>query len=144
MGASHNGGSDMTGINPISQQIVELAKRPEGVRSADFPEMRTKDFSARACKLMNAGTLFRVTHGYKKVRFYATMAQAEAAQAEVVQKPQPTVTMADKSKANWSKDAETVITSDTKITICPGWKPRFQAVDLPHVHTANQRGRVPA
>jgi len=45
-------------------------------------------------------------------------------------------------KANFSKDAKTVITADTKVTICPPYRPRFEAVALPGVMASNQRGRV--
>lgn len=45
-------------------------------------------------------------------------------------------------KANFAKDAKVVITADTKVTICPGHKPRFEAVALPGVMASNQRGRV--
>lgn len=46
------------------------------------------------------------------------------------------------TKATWAKDAKTVITSETKITICPPYKPRFEAIALPGVVASNQRGRV--
>lgn len=45
-------------------------------------------------------------------------------------------------KATFAKDAKTVMTADTKVTICPSHPPRFAAIDLPGVMTANQRGRV--
>lgn len=46
------------------------------------------------------------------------------------------------TKATWDKDAKTVITSETKITICPPYKPRFEAISLFGVITATQTGRV--
>lgn len=48
------------------------------------------------------------------------------------------------TKAIWAKDAKVVMTPQTKVTICPPWHPRFQAVDLPGIHAGNQRGRIPA
>lgn len=46
-------------------------------------------------------------------------------------------------KANFSKDAKTVITADTNVTICPPWKPRFEAIPLPGGLSV-QKGRVSA
>lgn len=46
------------------------------------------------------------------------------------------------AKVTWAKDAKTVITADTKITICPPYKPRFEAISLFGVSTATQTGRV--
>lgn len=44
-------------------------------------------------------------------------------------------------KASFSKNAQVVITADTKVTICPGHKPRFEAVALPG-NLSVQKGRV--
>ena len=46
-------------------------------------------------------------------------------------------------KATWAKNAQVVITADTKVTICPGYRPRFEAIALPG-NMSVQKGRVSA
>lgn len=45
-------------------------------------------------------------------------------------------------RANFHPSAKEVITADTKVTLCPGYQPRFEAVAVPFVRGANQSGRV--
>jgi len=123
----------------VTDQIIQLAGRPGGIGSGDLPGIKSEDVSARCCGLVRRGILFRAGSGRGNVRYFTT---EEAAQAHDNAK-KPAVTISQRMvKASWSKVAETVITSETKVTICPPWQPRFQAVDLPCVHAANQRGRA--
>lgn len=46
-------------------------------------------------------------------------------------------------KATFAKDAKVVITADTKVTICPPYRPRFEAIPLPGSLSV-QKGRVSA
>lgn len=46
-------------------------------------------------------------------------------------------------KASFAKDAKVVITAETKVTICPPWKPRYEAIPLPGSLSV-QKGRVSA
>lgn len=127
----------------IVGQIQELAARPEGIGSTDMPGIASADLSARCCALVRRGILHRAGSGRGKMRYFAT-AEAAAAYDEASGKPDltlPTISQVS-TKASWAKDAKTVITEKTKVTICPPLQPRFQAVDLPHVHAANQRGRM--
>lgn len=131
----------MTINKTITDQIIGLAGRPGGISSTDIPGLKSEDLSARCCGLVRRGILFRAGKGRGKTRYFSTAEAATAYEAESVRNADVTISQLS-SRASWSKDAKTVITSKTKITICPPWKPRFQAVELPHVHTANQRGRV--
>lgn len=47
------------------------------------------------------------------------------------------------TRATFAKDAKVVITADTKITICPPYRPRFEAIPLPGSLSV-QKGRVSA
>lgn len=46
------------------------------------------------------------------------------------------------TRANFHHTAKEAITANTKVTICPGYQPRFVAVSVPFVRGANQSGRV--
>lgn len=127
----------------ITDQIIQMAGRQGGIGSTDIPGLKSEDLSARCCGLVRRGILFRGGSGRGKIRYFAT---AEAARAHDIENTKaPEVTISQRSAhASWSKDAKVVITSSTKVTICPPWQPRFQAVDLPHIHSGNQRGRSKA
>lgn len=121
-------------------QILALASRPEGISSRCIPGLATEDLSARCCRMVLEGRLHRGGSGRGYIRYFADLQAAKAYGA----KQQPTLPARPlpQGKATWAKDAKTVITADTKVTICPGHKPRFEAVALPGVMTANQVGRV--
>lgn len=132
----------MPKANPqtVSAQILELASRPEGISSRCMQGMATEDLSARCCWMVKEGRLYRGGLGRGHVRYFTDEAAAKAYGA----KQQPTLPTRPLPKLNagFAKDAKVVITSDTKVTICPSYKPRFEARDLPGVMGANQRGRV--
>lgn len=117
--------------------LVVLAGRPEGVTSKCLPDV--PDLSSRLSAAMRDGKIFRGGTGRGRVRYFATPEAAKAYSDNlqpVVQAPPASL------KMTFAKDAKTVITADTKVTICPSHPPRFAAIDLPGVMTANQRGRV--
>jgi hypothetical protein len=122
-------------------KIRELAARPEGVCAADM--VGITDPSDRLCKMTADGQLYRGAKLWRGTRYFSDQRAAERNQQEHA-KAQPMVKMVPTTKANFAKDAETVITAKTKVTICPPYKPRFEAHTLPFVQTANQAGRVVA
>lgn len=124
----------------VTNQIIEMAGRQGGIASTDIPGIKSEDLSARCCALVRRGILFRGGSGRGKIRYFATQEAAKAHDAENVEVPDVTISQRS-AHANFSKTAKVVITSQTKVTICPPWKPRFQAVELPHIHSGNQRGR---
>ena len=128
-------------ISTITDQIITMAGRPGGVSSTDIPGLKSEDLSARCCGLVRRGVLFRAALGRGKTRYFASEQAANAYQAANAQIPDVTISQVG-ARAVWSKDAKEVITSKTKITICPPWQPRFQAVEIPHIHSGNQRGRT--
>lgn len=125
----------------IVDQILELAARPCGVGSADIPGVKSDDLSARCCAMVRRGVLHRAGKGRGKTRYFTS--EDAASKYDERESAVKTVTISQiNARAVWSKDAETVITERTKVTICPPWQPRFNAVPLPGVHVANQRGRA--
>lgn len=124
----------MTGKKSITAQIIELASRPEGIGSRDIEGIGSDDLSARCNGLVRRGRLYKAGQGRGYIRFFTRITDANLYSIANEKDRQP--------RTSISKNAKPVITSKTKITICPPWQPRFQAVDLPHIHTANQRGRV--
>jgi hypothetical protein len=132
-----------TGVKAL---ILELAARPEGVGVADFPGMDVSDASGRMCAMVTKGLLYRGAKGTRNTRYFSDPAAAEASvkAQTLAEKKRPLATLGPLSKANFAKTAETVITDKTKVTICPGYKPRYEAHTLPFVHTACQSGRVVA
>lgn len=124
----------------VSAQILALASRPEGISSRCMQGMATEDLSNRCCALVREGRLFRGGLGRGHVRYFADEAAAKAYGAK--QQPKLPARPLQQGKATWAKDAKTVITADTKVTICPPYRPRFEAIPLPGVMASNQRGRV--
>lgn len=122
----------------VSDQILALASRPEGVSTGQAAGIPRKAAQARCYELLAAGKLFRAGTS----RGYRYFTDPEAAKA-YDSKPStlPTLPL-PKLNAGFAKDAKVVITSDTKVTICPTPAPRFEARALPGVIGANQRGRV--
>jgi len=133
----------MSKLGTITNQIIEMAGRQGGIASTDMPGLKSEDLSARCCGLVRRGILFRGGSGRGKIRYFATEEAAKAHDAENTHVPDVTISQRS-AHANFSKNAQVVITSKTKVTICPPWHPRFQAVELPHIHSGNQRGRAAA
>lgn len=127
----------------IVEQIMQLAARPCGVCSTDIPGMKPDYLLSRCAELVRNGRLFKSGNTQGKRRYFVNLSAAQAYDAEQMKQTNATIAKMG-SRANWSKNAKVVINKDTKITICPPWQPRFQAIDMPHIHTANQRGRVMA
>ncbi len=126
---------------PIKDKILALAARPEGIKSCDIPGMTMADVSTLCCTFVNRGLLYRAGAGRGKVRYFSTAKAAlefDAAtiKAGVKTSPNP------HSRATFSKNAETVFPPGYKVTPCPSYKPRFEAVELPFVFAGNSRGRV--
>lgn len=132
----------MTQPKSINQQILEMARRPEGVSSKCIPGSTGEDIATRCCTFVRDGKLYRGGSGRGKVRYFADPKAAEAfsakqrAQAMVIPAKLPSQT-----RANFAKDAKVVMTADTKITICPSYKPRYEAIPLPG-NLSVQKGRV--
>lgn len=125
----------------VTDKIIELAKREGGVSSSDIPGVTSADLSARCCSLVRRGRLFRAGEGRGNIRYFAT---AEA--AEKYNKETPTIPMVSfkefGSSLRFSPSAKEVFTKNTKFTKCPTPEPRFKALDIPNIYSANQRGRI--
>lgn len=130
----------MTEPKTTTTHILALASRPEGISSRCIPGMASEDLSARCCRMVKEGRLYRGGLGRGHVRYFTDEAAAKAYGAK--QQPKLPARPLQQGKATWAKDAKTVITADTKVTLCPSHPPRVAAIDLPGVMTANQRGRV--
>jgi hypothetical protein len=131
----------MSKLGTITNQIIEMAGRQGGIASTDIPGLKSEDLSARCCALVRRGILFRGGSGRGKIRYFATAEAAKAHDTEHTQAPDVTISQRS-AHANFSKTAKEVITSKTKVTICPPWQPRFQVVPVPFIHSGNQRGRA--
>lgn len=128
----------------IHARILELAARPQGMHSSDIPDMKADKVLVRAEELVKTNRLIKVKVAFKRVTFFTDPEQAKTAQiAADLANAVKTQTEARKpNNASFTRDAEVVFTPKTKFTVCPGHKPRFEAIETPHVHGANQRGRV--
>lgn len=129
----------------IKEQILALAKRPDGMQAADVEGFDSGYVSAKCHDMADKGLLHKVKVSHKRVRWYtdqglAIQAQREA-DARMVAEENKRIKLAG-SKARFDADAKIVITSKTKITVCPPWKPRFEALGAGFILTANQSGRV--
>lgn len=130
----------MTEPKTTTTHILALASRPEGISSRCIPALTVEDLSARCCALVRDGRLHRGGTGRGNLRYFtdpkAAKAYTDKQQPHILPRP------VAPGKASFAKDAKVVITAETKVTICPPWKPRFEAIALPGVMASNQRGRV--
>jgi hypothetical protein len=134
-----------------SAALRRLAARPQGVASSD-PELASWTID-RICNTGNTlvakGELFKAKLGHKTVRFYADKREAErvlkaAAKTRRLDGPdqgRPAHDQLRTRSAEWQA-AEPRITPTTKVTLCPSYQSRFQAVVTPGIFGGNQRGRV--
>jgi hypothetical protein len=125
----------------IKAEIMDLASRPEGMRAQDITTHKAEDISARLCAFVNEGLLFRGLKAWGNTRFFT---DPEAAKASAASLPKAAPKPVPIGNGTFAKSAEVVYTPETKVTICPGYKPRYEAHTLPFVQTANQAGRVVA
>lgn len=130
------------GITPI---LLQLAARRTGTttKAGELGAFTPAQVGNIATKLIAAGRLWRVKTGHRTMTLYANKADAdrETADRALRQRPAQMVTM---KAARMTGTGEMIITPQTKITICPGWSPRFQAQEFPGIYGGNQRGRVAA
>ena len=129
----------------IKEQILALAKRPDGMQAADVEGFDSGYVSAKCHDMAAKGLLHKVKVSHKRVRWYtdqglAIQAQREA-DARIAAEEEKRNRQAG-SKSYFDADANTVINSKTKITMCPPWKPRFEALGVGFILTANQSGRA--
>lgn len=133
--------------NTLNALIIEMAARPEGVSSKCISGMTAADLSTRCCGLVRDGRLFRGGSVKGHIRYFSTPEAARSYDAKSpnkVNNPKPIQSGILATRATWAKDAEVVFTDKTKVTICPAYKPRFEAISLFGVATATQTGRVTA
>lgn len=129
----------MTQPKTTSAHILALASRPEGISSRCIPALTTEDLSARCCALVRDGRLHRGGTGRGNLRYFTDPQAAKAYSAK--QQPAILPRRLTPGVAGFAKDAKVVITAETKVTICPHWKPRYEAIPLPG-NLSVQKGRV--
>lgn len=126
-----------------TNRLIELASKPSGVHCSEVTWLMSADASARLCALVTRGVLHRGGTARGHIRYFKSEVDAKKYAKSQASKP-ANVTIHPLTKAAWAKNAQVVMNSKTKVTICPGYTPRFEAVTVPFIHTANQSGRVPA
>lgn len=142
----------MSQLQTLRLQILNLARRPEGVHMTDF-QVCTPTYIYGLCrKLAEEGLLIKTPLFGKYTRYFANQSDADAAKQLYAKDTQPKPEAAPKlrksdgdakpAQTGFRKDAQVVFTDRTKFTQCPSYKPRFTAIETPFVHQANQAGRV--
>lgn len=136
-----------TGLTDLLRKLIS---RDDGFRSS---ELKGRDYTTTKIlsvlkRLARQGEAFPVQLSHKNTRWYATQAAADAALAKSRERQKQGFTSFDygharlrTSSREW-QEAQPVITPDTKISICQGYTPRFQALEMPGLHGGLQRGRV--
>ena len=121
-------------IDPI---ILDMAARPCGVALAEVPHNQPNNdaVGCRMSKMVKKGLLVSEKIGNNK-RYFATADAAAAALKEHQAKAQP------RGSLGFRRDAEVVYTDKTIYTRGPDFKPRYEAITVPH--SGLTRGRVVA
>ena len=98
--------------------IRELAKRPDGFRTAQLPgDCHTN--SGIVWKQVQAGHLFKLTLTYKNVRYFDSMKSAEAYRDRNCKAPTVTVKHHGPARATWKADTPAYYPPGFKITVIP-------------------------
>lgn len=122
---------------------------PNGVRSTEIDSHAypTTKILVYLKRLARQGEAFPVFFGHKNTRWYGTQEAADKALAKIRERQKQgfnsfvLAPQARTSSREW-QEAQPVITSETKVTVGPAYRPRFQALEVPGLHGGLQRGRV--
>lgn len=127
----------------INDKIIAIASSANGFISSDIPGESTKNISARCCRLVEYGRLFRVAKCRGLTRFFSTQEAADLfVKHERRTAPPPNVKKISLAKITFKKDASVIITPSTIYTVYPTQNPRFTASSFGFIHSANRCGRV--
>jgi hypothetical protein len=98
--------------------IRQLAKRPDGFRTAQLPgDCHTN--SGIVWKQVQAGHLFKLTLTYKNVRYFDSIKSAEAYRDRNCKAPTVTVKHHGPARATWKPDTPAYYPPGFKITVIP-------------------------
>lgn len=136
-----------TGLTDLLRKLIS---REGGFHSS---ELKGRDYTTTKIlsvlkRLARQGEAFPAQLSHKHTRWFSTKAAAEEALAKNRERQKQGfnsfVLGANQNRTATRKwqEAQPVITPDTKVTICPPYRPRFQAVEVPGLHGGLQRGRV--
>lgn len=107
----------------IAAKLLELCKRPGGVKQGDCEPHCATSVSDAAERLIAAGQLFKATISYRNVRYFDTAARAQAAMGRKTVKASSTnhsgVRITAPAGGPARLPGEPVITSKTKFTYAP-------------------------
>mgnify|MGYP001572823136 CR=1 FL=1 len=98
-------------------EILKNAKRPDGIRALDLGDWH-KVASMMMIRMEKAGKLHKAQISYRNVRYFANKADAQAA-TDRIRTAVPVRIARPVHSAWWPKDAEPIITAQTKYTSCP-------------------------
>lgn len=98
--------------------IMELAKRPEGFRTAQLPgDCHTN--SGIVWKQVQAGHLHKLTLTYKNVRYFDSITSAEAYRDRNCSAPTVTLKKHGPARAPWKPDTPAYYPPGFKVTVIP-------------------------
>jgi hypothetical protein len=139
--------------SPFTKTLLALAARSTGVRFNEVHGVLPRRASNALIYLAAKGLLLKFKEGHASRYFvaqetldaYARTASAEREEAKrKAAKHDNTGTMLKpRSNASWRADTPAYVPPHVKVQVCPsGFSPRTQEVEVPFVHSGNQRGRI--
>lgn len=122
--------------NKLSQAILHLAARDQGMCTTDLTGYTVDQVSMACFRLGQKGEIFKAKIGHRTQRWFTDPAKAKAyVERHTAVQQITTASAPPQSRVRWAPSAETVITDDTKITVGPtyssgpAWSPpRMQPV----------------
>jgi hypothetical protein len=116
----------------IQEKVLQLAARPTGVGSNEVMGCTVVQVGHAARNLVDLGRLFVARLSHKNARYFTTEPARDAFLAHrlrtvrVRANPAPvTIPM------QWDETTPTQESPGVKVTICPGYVPRFQPIVVP-------------
>lgn len=134
----------------LSDLLRKLISREGGFHSS---ELKGRDYTTTKIlsvlkRLARQGEAFPAQLSHKHTRWYSTREAAEAALAKSRERQKQGFNSfvlgpnQNRTTTREWQEAQPVVTDQTKVTICPPYRPRFQALEVPGLHGGLQRGRV--
>ena len=110
---------DTTTLSPLQTRLTTLAANAGGFSASEITGLSAAQVRQAAEALVASGHIVRHRVAARRIRYFGTLAQAEAFTKNRVRSVRVGVSGGPRSRASWRADEPGIITPRTKITIAP-------------------------
>ena len=117
--SSNTPSNDTTSFTPIQARLMAIADAKAGFAASEITGLAAAQVRQAAEALAAAGHVVRHRVAPRRIRYFATLAQAEAYTKSHVPAGRIGIAGGPRARASWRADEPGIITSRTKITVAP-------------------------